>query len=506
MEDLIDIVKLISRQKISKVEIIGNSINSESKLNRFYLGIVQGKFKNEEDASNELYDTNPNNPNFKKLKYRLQDRLLNTLLFIDVNKPHFKDLQRAYYSCQRALSVVNILFGFNVRGPAVRIAENTIKKAIKFEHTEIILSLSRRLSRHYGAIEGDFKKYEYYKAITKEYLEIYNAEVLASEYYNEIAIYNTTSVGLQNNQEIAKKAQEYSNHLQVFLTKIDTYNFVLFAYSVFWFKDVIAGDYFSGLELCKQAVARVENDEKYPPKLTFLFYSRMLTCYTQLNDFELGEKAFQNALKYVDTSLSNLFIINRTYFFLAFRAKKYQKTFKILQEVKQHENYGKMPRNLQELWKLNEAYVQFFILINKIDVKELDEKFKINRFLNDVPLFSKDKRGINISILIIQFLFLLQQKKYGEVIDKVETLNVYCYRYLKKDHTFRSNCFIKMLLILPKCNFHRIAVERKSKTLFEKLQSVPLEIARQSVEIEIVPYEDLWGIVMDMLEAKFYKH
>jgi hypothetical protein len=62
-----------------------------------------------------------------------------------------------------------------------------------------------------------------------------------------------------------------------------------------------------------------------------------------------------------------------------------------------------------------------------------------------------------------------------------------------------------MLLLLPKCNFHRVAVARKSKVLVAKLQSVPLEIARQSAEIEIVPYEDLWEIVMDMLEAKFYK-
>ena len=120
-------------------------------------------------------------------------------------------------------------------------------------------------------------------------------------------------------------------------------------------------------------------------------------------------------------------------------------------------------------------------------------------------MFSMDKKGVNIPILIIQLLFLLQRKEHGKFIDKCEALNAYSYRHLKKDDTFRSNCFIKMLLLLPKCNFHRIAVERKSKLLRAKLASVPLEIARQSAEIEIVPYEDLWGIVMDMLEAKFYK-
>lgn len=509
MENLIALAKLISKQKVVKIEVIGNESLSNSKLSQLYDGIIKGIYQNENDASLSLYGSEPTNPNFKKLKYRLQERLINTLLFIDVNKPNFKDTQRAYYSCQRVLSAVNILFGFSIREPAIEMAERAIKKAIRFDYTEIVLSLSRRLSRHYGAIEGDLKKFNYYKNITREYLKIYNAEVLASDYYNELAIFNTNSIGFQDNQIMSKRASDYSKELEEYLPEINTYSFILFTYSVFWFKHIIKGEYHKALKLCSEAIDKTESNDKYPPTLSFLFYSRMLTCYTQLNNFKEGREAFQNALKYVNKGASNWFIIHRNYFLLAFRAKEYPKIYSILQQVKDHEKYDKMPRNIRELWNLNEAYVHFFISINKIKVQvdlggEKVQKFKLNKFLNEVPLFSKDKRGINISILIIQLLFLLQQKKYGIVIDKVETLNAYCYRYLKKDNTFRSNCFIKLLLLLPKCDFHRVAVERKSKKILTKLQSVPLEVARQSAEIEIVPYEDLWEIVLDMLDMKFH--
>ncbi len=132
------------------------------------------------------------------------------------------------------------------------------------------------------------------------------------------------------------------------------------------------------------------------------------------------------------------------------------------------------------------------------------EKFRIKKFLNEVPTYSKDKRGNNITILILHILLLLQQRKYGEIIDRVESLKTYSHRYLRQDDTFRSNCFIKMLLQLPAASFHKKGVIRKAKKYWEKLQSVPLKKANQSVELEIIPYETLWEFVLNSLDNKFH--
>jgi hypothetical protein len=86
----------------------------------------------------------------------------------------------------------------------------------------------------------------------------------------------------------------------------------------------------------------------------------------------------------------------------------------------------------------------------------------------------------------------------------MEALKAYAYRYLRRDDTFRSNCFIKMLLQLPKNNFHRAAVLRKADKYWQKLQSVPINQANQGSDMEIIPYETLWRFVVDSLDDQFH--
>lgn len=116
-----------------------------------------------------------------------------------------------------------------------------------------------------------------------------------------------------------------------------------------------------------------------------------------------------------------------------------------------------------------------------------------------MPIYRQDKRGANISILILQILFLLHQKKYNAIIDRAESLRQYTYRYLRRDDTFRSHCFIRMLLTLPECSFNKTAVLRKADKYWQQLQAMPLNVAKQSAEIEIVPYETLWEFVLEEL-------
>ena len=138
--------------------------------------------------------------------------------------------------------------------------------------------------------------------------------------------------------------------------------------------------------------------------------------------------------------------------------------------------------------------------------KERDSKaktFRIARFLNTVPKFSLDKKGLNIPILILQVLFFIQQKKYGEVSDRTEALNAYCYRYLRKDDTFRSNCFIKMLMVLPKAHFHKARVIRQADKYYQQLLKSNEIRNTKSSEIEPIPYEALWQLVWGMLDNRF---
>lgn len=143
-----------------------------------------------------------------------------------------------------------------------------------------------------------------------------------------------------------------------------------------------------------------------------------------------------------------------------------------------------------------------------MNINESDEnfsKFKPGKFFNETPIFSKDKRGMNIPILVIQILFMISQRKYNDAVDRIEAIEKYCSRYLRKDDTFRSNCFIKMLLQIPISGFHKTAVIRKSEKHRKQLETVSIDVANQASEIEILPYEDLWNFALECLDNEFHK-
>ena len=183
--------------------------------------------------------------------------------------------------------------------------------------------------------------------------------------------------------------------------------------------------------------------------------------------------------------------------------QKYQYALEVLSIATRHKEFDRLDKSFKEPWLIKEAYLNFLIKMKKVDPSPFKlRSFKIGKFLNEVPTYSKDKRGYNIAIIIIQLLFFLLDHKYSKFIDRIDALNQYSYRYLRNDDTLRSNCFIKMMLKLPDTNFHPVAVQRHTKKLYKKLSQTKPDIREHSSHIEIIPYETLWEMVLELLEKQ----
>jgi hypothetical protein len=101
-------------------------------------------------------------------------------------------------------------------------------------------------------------------------------------------------------------------------------------------------------------------------------------------------------------------------------------------------------------------------------------------------------------------LFLIIKKRYNEAAERIDALGKYSTRYLLNDETFRSNCFIKMLLMIPKSGFNKTMVIRKAQPIFNRMINSEIELIDQPFEIEIIPYENLWDILLDHLSKKHH--
>ena len=86
MEDVKALVNLLSIQKVKQIEIITENAEMSPMTRQFYEGVRDGLFEDDAAASNALYGDNENNPAYRKLKYRLKQRLINTLFFIDIQE------------------------------------------------------------------------------------------------------------------------------------------------------------------------------------------------------------------------------------------------------------------------------------------------------------------------------------------------------------------------------------------------------------------------------------
>jgi tetratricopeptide (TPR) repeat protein len=221
-----------------------------------------------------------------------------------------------------------------------------------------------------------------------------------------------------------------------------------------------------------------------------------------MRKYEEGEKVARRSQQLLEAGSFNWFKNLEYLFLLAMHTGKYQNAYEIFHEAIGHKSFDFLPENITEIWNLYRAYLHLLIDLEKVQAEPMDKQFtsfRINRFLNNMPLYSKDKRGMNIAILIVQILFYIQKGKYDTAIDRMEAIEKYCSRYLFKADTMRSYFFIKLLLVIPQASFHRKAVMRYATTHLKKLTAISSEVSHQYHKIEIIPYETLWELTLSSL-------
>jgi len=506
MDHLKELINIVNKQKLKKIEVIGGPGTYQSKLYQLYEGIHDGKILTEEDAASQLYNSAPDNINYKKLKYRLQTRLIDTLFFIE--KPSYSDRAKALYNCAKVQTAVSILLMQGARKTAMKLAKPAMHLAIKFEFTEIVLGFAKRLRTH-SLVTNNYKMIAHYQKIINEKLELLQAESLVENYLVELQVQQWKTHAYQS--DLVDIAIQYQKEIMEKTSQFDSFDLSMHKYRFLSKRFEIEGDRKNLLLVCEKAATYFE-EKPYKNPQAFLFLFQMLQCYVPLREFEKGEIVANKCLEILKhrKGRNNWMITLELYMLLSFYSKNYQKALDIYENAKAYQKSSKTRTVFRENWKIYEAYIHYFIEIKKCQLSPdsplQGTSFRLSKFVNDIPKFSSDKRGINIPILIIQILFLLHKKNYDTIIDKVEALDAYCYRYLRKDDTYRSNCFIKMLIQLPKSGFHKQAVLRKTEKYLKYLTNPPSDTKSESIFVEIIPYEYLWDYVINSLEDKHVKN
>jgi len=504
MRDLIELTNLLNSTKMKRDGMMKYIIEPNTKMDRLYEALISKTVKSDEDAKTLFGEESATN--LTGLKNKLKERLLDSVFLLDFKEANFSSRQKAFYECYKKWSVAMTLLTRNAKITGIDLLERLLRHSIHFEFTELTLDILRVLKLQYSVVDGDFEKYKDAKEKYFRYERIWIMESKAENYYSELMIQFTNSKSTKT--EVTDLAKSYYAELEEFMKECDSFKLHLFGRMIQLTIFNSANDYIETARLCEDAIHFFDKKEYDSGLPLQVFYYNLVVCYLQLREFEKGQVAIGRCEYFFTEGTFNWYKLQELFFLLAMHSGHYAEAYKLYEKITEFPRFHDQAHQIVEMWKIYEAYVQFLIRIGEIKqdiVSEKAKKFRVGKFLNEVNEYVKDKRGMNISVLIAQILFNIADRDYEDAIERMDAIEKYRSRHLKEDDTFRSNCFIKMLLQIQLCNFHREAVLRKADRYHKNLLSVPLESATQMHEVEIIPYEQLWDMIIRSLDLKIYK-
>ncbi len=495
MESIYELAKLNNRHRKIADSLIPE--DSSSPIKKLYSLAYLDKGLDDEEAMIEVYGKK-NIAAFSRLKVRLKDVLIRAIILQNTAQDTSDIRLNESINGYRYALAERLLLLRKSDYLAIELAEKAIVRSMKYHATENVLVHVRILIGHYGKVEYNKYKLAKYLDIQEKYLNIYSWEIKSENFYHDLLRTEYQSLATAN-QETKNKAINYVAELDA-VKDVRTYAFMLNRFRVKAAFYEYSKDFDSMLELTKDALKEFNHPEFRTGPTLISIYLRRIYAFIQTG-------LYSQAITLGKTEMDKLPAGSQSWFLLAhyvlkaqLYSEKYLDAAHLIKNIVDNPKFQKLGESYKELFHTTLGYIHLIVESGLIENNEVEQKnlpeFKLGRFLNATPVFSKDKRGINVSILLMHIAFLLLRKDFNGIIDRIDSLNQYVYRYLRKDDSYRSNCMIKMVIQMAKADFHPKRTERYTFDLYKLLNQVKITGSGENIETEFIPFEVLWQIMI----------
>ncbi|MCO6476815.1 MAG: hypothetical protein J5I94_09365 [Phaeodactylibacter sp.] len=468
MKDLIDMSLNINNLDLKK----------ESKIEFLFEGIKNGEFKTDKDARAAIFGSENCTAYYSELKGKLRDALVDAAI---MNSNQGSEANKAFAKASKYYLAALHFYRAGSRIAGHELSKKACNIARKYNFTQLHFLASNEIAHHYGAIEGDTREFNFFLKEAHTSFENLQSEVMARLSYLEIAHKHANSRSLKKNllPIIDEKVKQIQS-----IPHANTFSFVIYYYNIQAFKHSILRDFEGMILLCDEALLKLKAIKAKPYIGYFAFKVKKLMAFISLSEYGLAQKELDDCLRLAPKGSYNWALALVYKAILGFHSNNLEQTAEAIGHARKL--YNKLPENVRDQWLVIEAFLDFL----------KGKNVKMGKLLNQVDLFSRDKQGANIPVIILEAISLLKSGKKGGLIDKAEAYKQYAHRNLRVETTIRSNLFMKMLLQIPAGRFKREVVERRVKQYQARLSSHDIE----AIEVEMVPYEALWEKVLELLD------
>ena len=169
-------------------------------------------------------------------------------------------------------------------------------------------------------------------------------------------------------------------------------------------------------------------------------------------------------------------------------------------EITSFIKFKKADTTVQKKWTVFQfylAYVNKYLNDASDDVNKVS--FRINKFLDEAALYPKAERILMVHHIIVQILFLIEERRFTKARNLILQLKGHINRQLRKEEYYRTIQFIRLLQQLQKANFQESLLSNTEKYLLRIREEESFFYRGLLMEIEIIPYEDIWDIILERL-------
>jgi hypothetical protein len=334
------------------------------------------------------------------------------------------------------------------------------------------------------------------------------AEAASWECYERFALEFGKSE--QVDTELASKAKEYLERLDQYIDDSSTFVFMINYFRVKYFYHEYSQDLVGMLRVCQDALKYLGIRPKFSSTIRVgEFALKKLHCELISRDYNEGMATMTQCSSLFPKGSNNWFVYNELSFLLAMNTQHFIEAEGIYREVVEHPRFESLAEARKEKWRIFELYLKYALLsipaaqaITGVERPQV----RIKTFLRSVPNYARDKRGLNVAILVLQILYLLESEDFDGIINRMESLRTYRTRYLKSSSNRQSAIFFKLLQVMENNSFSYKLTKEKSKKYYERLLETTVDSTDTSEGIQILPFDWLWQHILDRLKGIEERH
>lgn len=496
MEELINLAQIVTDRRLKVLPLLDfNAKSGANKEMTLVNMLVDNQSRTQQQTIRELYGKSDtaSHTAFRKLKSRVQQKLLNHLFFLDESDPRHPISRRYEQQCLSLYYQISTLHQEGEYAIAERLARKALRLAETLEFTQYAVLCGQLLRSMYVDLQrpSNFKSNNKKLAANQKLLAL--EEEAAQVYWEAKSMLAHT---VRSRRLVLEKISAYANRLEELHQVANTFTTFIFHYRTRLAQEELVGNYKEIIRLTTATTRSWErgtiNRKRFDKR-----YNNYMSVYAHLRNQQPveGLKLAEDYAKDFHYSAANWLYFLETYLLLAIHAGQYGQAQDLLQSARKSMYYAKQRQAAQQRWDLYEAYLQFV----RPEGSPLRMR-SFNAFVQTVPSHSRDKQGYNVAVLILQFLYYLRQRDLEGLLVRLEGLRKYQQRHLRDAGALRSQLFFRLLAITVKSDFDPALSQQLGEPLLKKMQAAPPPGEAFS-EIEIVPYEDLWALALEILKV-----